>query len=558
MNQDASKFDAVRSIEQEAMELKINTVDHRSPHTGLSSTSFYILVSVSTVSIGGSLLLATSPAHSYTATDDVATAAIEDNSQSTTDNLTASTTDSLHLPSETLTYESELSRLVTPDSLSDFATVDSGELIPETVPATSEEIDSSTLSYESIDLQELDNEPIYLTSSSIDLVQEFDAIVAQSQEPFIEIPDYSKNVQVETIALEPALEESTPEASQSEESIEPDIESSASRQANDLGEPLVTVQGVYLLEGDDSSARARLSASYALTPNVLFGATLDLTTGDAFTDSPETGFDLNELYVTVSPPSVPSLRLTLGMIDLTSYFDRNSFAKDAATHFFNPVFQTNPALAAAGIGSRPGALVNWDVTDNLSIRGAAFSSDRDLEDFAFDAAAAEVALRLGNFIVRGTYVTDRDAGQESGFNEIFQFRRDGDEFGLESDDREVAYGMNAEYFIPEINLGLFARYGWYENQALDRGGNTYSFGLNVLDLFFADDRLGLGYGRELSNESLRREDDEDIPDVLELFYDVRLTRNFRVGVSLQERDGFSETVAGLRVRADFNLSELWR
>jgi hypothetical protein len=335
-------------------------------------------------------------------------------------------------------------------------------------------------------------------------------------------------------------------------------QSEASEQASALGEPIVTAQGVYLLEGGESSARARLSASYALTPNVLFGATLDLTTGDAFTDSPEDGVDLNELFVTVSPPTVPSLRLTLGMIDLTSYFDRNSFAKDAATHFFNPVFQTNPALAAAGIGSRPGVLVNWDLTDNLSVRGAAFSSDRDLDEFAFDGAAAEVALRLGNLIVRGTYATDRDAGQDSGFNEIFQFQRGDDEFGLQPNDREVAYGVNAEYFIPEINLGLFARYGWYENQTLDRGGNTYSVGLNALDLFFADDRLGLGYGRALSNDSLRRDRGDDIPDVWELFYDVRLTRNFRAGASLQARAAFSETVAGLRLRADFNLSDLWR
>ncbi|WAL60454.1 hypothetical protein [Thermocoleostomius sinensis] len=335
-------------------------------------------------------------------------------------------------------------------------------------------------------------------------------------------------------------------------------QSQTSAQASDLGEPIVTAQGVYLLQGAESSARARLSASYALTPNVLFGATLDFTTGDALTNSSGDGVDLNELFVTVSPPTVPSLRLTLGMIDLTSYFDRNSFAKDAATHFFNPVFQTNPALAAAGIGSRPGVLVNWDVTDHLSMRGAAFSSDRDLDEFAFDGAAAEVALRLGNLIVRGTYATGRDAGQDSGFNEIFQFQREGDEFGLQPNDREVAYGINAEYFIPAINLGLFARYGWYENQTLDRGGNTYSVGLNALDLFFADDRLGLGYGRALSNDSLRRDRDDEIPDVWELFYDVRLTRNFRVGASLQAREAFSETVAGLRIRADFNLSDLWR
>jgi hypothetical protein len=118
--------------------------------------------------------------------------------------------------------------------------------------------------------------------------------------------------------------------------------------------------------------------------------------------------------------------------------------------------------------------------------------------------------------------------------------------------------VNAEYFIPEVNLGLFARYGWYDNQTLGRSGNTYSFGVNLLDLFFADDRLGLAYGRELSNDSLRRDRGDEIPDVFEAFYDVRLTRNLRAGVSLQGRDAWSETVLGLRVRADVDLARLWR
>jgi len=431
------------------MDLKINAVDRRSPYSGLASTSLYAL-SIGTASIGGLLVLPASSAYGY-----AAITTTEGYLQVTTSNLTTNT---LNTQAVDPTQNSELPGQMTggssADSVSYWSVED--EQNPE---LETDEAPYSDEPYASIDSTELNSEKIELASSSINLVEEFDAIVGQLQEPFIEIPDGEKSVWVNPVALElqPESElelEPELEISQSSESIEEPVLSAPSQQATDLGEPLVTAQGVYLLEGNDSSARARLSASYALNPNVLFGATLDLTTGDAFTDSPEAGLDLNELYVTVSPPSVPSLRLTLGMIDLTSYFDRNSFAKDAATHFFNPVFQTNPALAAAGIGSRPGALVNWDLTDNLSLRGAAFSSDRDLDDFAFDAAAAEIALRLGNFIVRGTYVTDRDAGQESGFNEIFQFRRDDDEFGLQSDDREVAYGVNAEYFIPEINLGL--------------------------------------------------------------------------------------------------------
>ncbi|QYO62596.1 hypothetical protein [Leptolyngbya sp. 7M] len=264
------------------------------------------------------------------------------------------------------------------------------------------------------------------------------------------------------------IAQSTDDANHSDESLTP-----ASRRSQDLGEPLVQVQGVYTLQGEESSARGRVSASYAITPNLLVGGTIEVTGGDAFSDSPETGFDLNELYVAVSPTEVPNLRFIVGMLDLTSYFDRNSFAKDSATQFLNPVFQSNPALAAAGLGSRPAILLNWSVADPLEIKIAGFSSDRDLGDFALDGFAGEIGLRFENLILRGTYITGRDAGQDSGFQEIFQIAR-GDQFGLRSGDREAAYGLNAEYFIPEINLGLFARYGWYENLELDRGGTTYT------------------------------------------------------------------------------------
>ncbi len=320
-----------------------------------------------------------------------------------------------------------------------------------------------------------------------------------------------------------------------------------------LGVPLVHIQSAYILQDGQSSGRLRASGVYAVTPNLLFGTTIDLSAGNGFNNSNDVNLDLNELYFTLSPARLSNLRFTAGMIDLTSYFDRNSFAKDSVTHFFNPVFQTNPALAATGIGSRPGALLNWDVTDAFNLKAAAFSSSRDLGDFAIDGFAGEIGMRLGNFVVRGTYANDRDAGQRDGFQEIFQFSRGNSQFGLRSGDREEAFGINAEAFIPELNLGLFGRYGHYENQELDRGGDTYSFGVNLLDLFLPDDRLGLGYGRELSNNALRQDRGDKIPDVLEVFYDFRLSPNFRAGATFQQRDGFSDTVLGIRLRADFDI-----
>jgi hypothetical protein len=321
-----------------------------------------------------------------------------------------------------------------------------------------------------------------------------------------------------------------------------------------LTPPSLTFQGIYLHQGDETSARARLYGVYPLSPNALVGATLDVTTGNGFTDTPDDGFNVNELYFATSPRDIPNLRFVVGQIDLTSYFDRNSFAKDGASHFFNPIFQTNPALSATGIASRPGALVNFSLTDNIEAKAAVFSSSKGLSDFALDGFAGELGVRYGNLIVRGTYATARDAGSDSGFREIFQLSRGGGQTGLLKGDREQAYGVNAELFIPGLKMGLFGRYGRYNNLDLDEGGDTFSGGITFLDLFSADDRLGLAYGRALSNDGLRRSNGEEVPDALELFYDFKLLSNLRVGFSVQQRNNFSETIAGVRVKTEFDVT----
>jgi hypothetical protein len=320
-----------------------------------------------------------------------------------------------------------------------------------------------------------------------------------------------------------------------------------------LGSPYIRFQGAYVLQGDESSARARLTGIYPVTPNLLFGAEVDLTTGNGFSDSPGTGLRFNELYVAVSPKNIPNLRFVGGLMDLTSYFDRNSFAKDGTTHFFNRVFQTNPALSAAGIASRPGLLVNWSATDFLDLKAAGFSSRRDLGNLSLDSFAGEVAVRFGTAILRGTYATSRDSGQRTGFEEIFSLRRADGRFGLERGDREEAYGINGEVYIPSLRMGLFGRYGRYNNLSLGRGGDTYSFGLNLLDVFMPQDRVGIAYGRQLSNEALRLQLGNKIPDVLEVFYDVRILPNLRAGVTFQERNQFSETVLGFRIKTEFDV-----
>ncbi len=319
-----------------------------------------------------------------------------------------------------------------------------------------------------------------------------------------------------------------------------------------LSEPSLRLQGVYVTQ-EETSARARLTGTYPLTPQVLFGATLDLVSnGSSFDDSRNEGLNINELYFATSLGSLPNLRFVIGQMDLTSYFDRNSFAKDGASHFFNPVFQTNPALSATGISSRPGLLVNWSVTDNIDAKAAIFSSSDRLSNFSLDGFAGELGVRFGNAIVRGTYSTARDGDNRDTFAEAFSIARGNNRFGTLRDDREEAYGLNAEVFVPNLKLGLFGRFGRYENRDLGKGADTYVLGATLVDFFTKDDRLGLAYGQALTNDSLRRTTYR--PDVVEVYYDFQLLDNLRLGFSVQGRDSFEETVLGVRVKSEFDVT----
>ncbi len=327
-----------------------------------------------------------------------------------------------------------------------------------------------------------------------------------------------------------------------------------SRHRRPLTPPSLQIHGVYVYQGGESSARARFTGLYPITPNLQAGGSVDLTTGSGglFNEENSSGVSINELYLTGSLPSMPNLRLVVGQIDLTSYFDRNSFAKDGETQFFNPIFQTNPALTAVGIGSRAGALVNWSITDDLDVRAAAFSSDRSISDFSIDGFAGEIALRpADNFVVRGTYATGRDNGANTGFREIYSIQNGR---GLRANDREEAYGVNAELFIPEIRMGIFGRYGHYRNLAIDLGGDTFVFGVSFLDLAMPNDRLGIAYGRGLSNDRLRQDLGDSLSDVGEIFYDFEVVPHLRLGFTLQALNNFSETIAGVRIRTVFNLT----
>ena len=408
--------------------------------------------------------------------------------------------------------------------------------------AESDQDETESDEAEAATIEVVENAPSHSATDVLFLAQDNASETAAPSDPFF-FDDSSVEAQDAGVLAPLSGSESSTDATAAGELVELE---------GPLTPPSLRLQTAAIQEGDDFSARARVYGHYFFESNVAVVGAVDLSTGDAFSDTDSTGFNVSELYVVASPPNLPSLRGAVGLIELTSFFDRNSFAKDSLTHFINPVFQTNPALAVNQLESQPAALFHWRPIDEVILKAATFSSG-GFDDLNFDAFVGELGLNVGNLIVRGTYVTATDDGDRDGIPESFQLSRNG-VFGPQEGDREESYGINAEWFIPELNAGLFGRYGYHRNTDLDISGDTYSFGVNFLDLFIEDDRFGVGYGRQLSDDDRRQ---GDRPDVLETFYDIRLAPNARAAVSLQLRDEFSEAILGFRVRADWDLLELF-
>ncbi|MEN9240421.1 MAG: hypothetical protein Q6J68_06645 [Thermostichales cyanobacterium SZTDM-1c_bins_54] len=283
---------------------------------------------------------------------------------------------------------------------------------------------------------------------------------------------------------------------------------------------------------------------YTLGSNTILGLDVDIIGGSLFGPS---GIDVKQLFIAQSIPGLENLRFLAGKLDLTAAFDRNSFAKDNLTHFFNFNFGTNPALVAGGLGAKPAFLVDWLVTDDLAVKVAPFASQFVGDVFQFDSLAGEVAFRFQeNYVTRLTFVTGRDTGVST-FRENDRLLRP-----VIPGDRVTAFGLNGEAFFPEIRLGAFFRYGYYRSEVTGVDADHFSLGVNLLDLFRPQDRLGIGYARALSNYNFLLPG-ERTPDVLEVFYDLKVRDNIRVGFSAQAQDGFSRGVFGVRTKIDFPL-----
>ena len=173
-----------------------------------------------------------------------------------------------------------------------------------------------------------------------------------------------------------------------------------------------------------------------------------------------------------------SLEATFGIIDSTAYLDGNEFANDEVGQFMNEVFVNNPLLNLPSYDA--GGVLELSVKD-FAIKGLVMGS-RTEEDRGYNYYGLELGYSLnsslgqGNYRVTG-YITTEDFEGRGGEEERFE-----------------GVGISIDQKIGEL-VGIFARFGWQDDDAQIERDQLYSIGLNLNGKAWGreEDELGLGY-----------------------------------------------------------------
>jgi len=243
-----------------------------------------------------------------------------------------------------------------------------------------------------------------------------------------------------------------------------------------------------------------------------------------------------------------SLSGTFGIIDSTAYLDSNEFANDQLTQFMNEVFVNNPLLN----------LPSYDVGGVLELsaggftaKGLAMGSRTDNWESGKDTRGYNyyglelgynipdfLGLGEGNYRVMG-YTTTDDFESWHGHAERYQ-----------------GVGVSIDQRLGEM-IGVFARFGWQDDDAQIDYDQLYSIGLNVNGKAWGreGDEIGLGYAY-LNGED---RSDRDYTHALEGYIKFKVTDYADLSLDIQYVDeelkhGLEDNdgmVYGIRYTASF-------
>lgn len=195
------------------------------------------------------------------------------------------------------------------------------------------------------------------------------------------------------------------------------------------------------------------------------------------------------------------IRLVVGKIDLTNYFDINSVANDETTQFITSVFVNNPALEAPENG--PGIVSFYDTRKGLFFGLGLQSADNSGSDIADDLyGIGEIGMRLRYLLgLEGTY---RLWGKINGK------RNNNKGFGVSID----------QHLSPK--LVAFARYGINETGGADIK-SAWSTGLELRHPFLSrvNDSTAFAFG---NTESVYGSEEQ----VAEIHYRFAFNKHFAI------------------------------
>ena len=179
-----------------------------------------------------------------------------------------------------------------------------------------------------------------------------------------------------------------------------------------------------------------------------------------------------------------SLGATFGIIDSTAYLDGNEFANDQLTQFMNGVFVNNPLLNLPSYDI--GGELELSVKD-LTIKGVVVGSRTD--DWKKEGATRgynyyglELGYSLNSSLGQGNY-------RLTGYTTTEDF-----EGWAGEEQRLKGVGISIDQEIGEL-VGIFARFGWQDDDARIDHDQLYSIGLSLNGKAWGreEDELGLGY-----------------------------------------------------------------
>lgn len=245
--------------------------------------------------------------------------------------------------------------------------------------------------------------------------------------------------------------------------------------------------------------------------------------------------------------------------DMVSAFDLNRYANDENSQFLNGAFVNNPTIPFPAYSLALAAVAKPWASWQFAVAGAAQTGDADIDETASWASNEQGLF----FIAQASFLpAPSQRGLWCGEYHLGAWWTGGGEL-TSQDERTGVYLSTAREILRESDdphdeqgLGIFARYGWADGDAVELDC-FWSLGLQYQGLLPSrdEDTLGIGFARGTLAGSDSLAGLEGTERVAELYYNAAVTHTISLTPDIQyiedpggEAGADDALVVGLRAR----------